>query len=107
MPDRLEELNRLILEEPNDPFLKYARALELEKRGNSTEASTHLQELISLFPDYLPAYYQSGRLLITIGNFKQAAVVLKSGIALAQKLKNRHAHAELNGLLEEIISGEP
>jgi predicted Zn-dependent protease len=102
MNERIEELNRMLAESPEDPFLQYALALETEKAGMLQDAIRNMQVLLNHDADYLPAYYQLARLLIADQKNTAASLIIDRGIQLAQKLNNRHTLAELRMLAEEI-----
>ena len=55
--NRLLQLQKFYEEDPNDPFNLYGLALEISKNDRE-QGYTLFQQLISGFPDYVPAYYQ-------------------------------------------------
>lgn len=97
---RVEFLERLIQDDPSDPFGFYALALELqmEQPDRAIDLHTHV---FNTFPDYLPNYYQMGLLLIRHERQKHAKEVITKGIELALNVKNFKTRAELQNLLEE------
>jgi tetratricopeptide (TPR) repeat protein len=100
--DRIRALMNLLEEEPGDVFCRYALALEYAGSLDSAAQAIDLLTAITRdTPDYLPAYYQLGRLLMTGGNRTAALEVIQSGIRLAQNKGDRHTLAELGFLLED------
>jgi tetratricopeptide (TPR) repeat protein len=97
---RVEFLERLIQDDPSDPFGFYALALDLqtEQPNRAIDLHTHV---LNTFPDYLPNYYQMGLLLIRQGHQDRAKEVITKGIELALVTKNFKTGAELQNLLEE------
>ncbi len=53
--DRTEQLRKFIAASPDDPFPRYALALELKGRGEAQSAAAELNELLQRAPDYLAA----------------------------------------------------
>lgn len=102
--DRITYLKELLLDEPGEPFLHYALCLERKKAGEDVLAD--FVEMIRTFPDYLPAYYQTALYQAESGFTDEAADIAFRGIALAEKLADQHAMAEIKGLRQNILAGE-
>jgi tetratricopeptide (TPR) repeat protein len=96
MNSRLEHIQRMLKEEPNEPFLLYAAALELRKAGKTDEALSWFQNLHKVHPDYLPNYYQLGTLLEETGAHKEALDIYKEGVVLASGRGEDKTRAELS-----------
>lgn len=97
---RLTELRKMLAEDPGDAFLNYALAMEHLSTGDKKDAFSQLMQLIESQPDYLPAYYQAGKLAFEFNNPSAESIVTK-GIKLAQSKGNKHTLTELQGLLDE------
>ena len=97
--DRLAQLETLLLEDPKDPFLHYAIALEYASRGNKNEAIARIEKLITDKPDYLGAYYQLGQLYEQTQQNEKAITTYRTGTTLAQKSGNKKTLGELNEAL--------
>lgn len=100
--NRLQELHRFQQEDPNDPFIPYAIAIEEYSLGMTTVAIEHMVDLINTQPDYLPAYYQSAKWLIESGRMAEAGEFIETGITKAIAAENRKTERELKELKEEI-----
>ena len=100
--DRLSQLEELLREDPNDPFLKYGIALEYAKLGNLAEAILRIENLISEKPDYLGAYYQLGQYYEAVKNFDSAKKIYEKGILLAKEKKNMKTLNELREALQQL-----
>ena len=59
---RIEMLKAYIADDPADPFLPYALALEYVRLNKNEDAISLLEKVLNLNPDYLPAYYHLGKL---------------------------------------------
>lgn len=104
MLTRLEQLQQMLLQEPNDAFLQYAVGIEYYSIGNFTKALEHFNALLQHSPDYLPAYYQTGKCLEELKQIEEAKNIYTKGIELAKKQNKLKTLSELNEalfLLEE------
>lgn len=99
---RKQQLEELLAEDPNDPFLRYGLAMEYVSAGNDAEAVRCFRETFTAAPDYVPAYHQAGQALLRLGRPDEARDVLQRGIAVARTQGNAHAAEEMQGLLAGI-----
>jgi len=97
--DRLTQLQQLLEQEPDDPFLNYALALEYAARGEKSEAITRIENLLEKNPGYLGAYYQLGQLYEQTQQDEKAIAIYKKGVTLAQQQGNKKTLGELNEAL--------
>lgn len=79
--ERVKMLVNSLKEDPNDPFTKYALALEYLDQ-NDQYASQLFTELLNDNPEYIPTYYQAAHLFVKLGEDEQAETVFKKGISL-------------------------
>lgn len=99
--DRIEQLRRFLAASPDEPFPRYALALELKGKGDAQGAVAELEELLRRKPDYLAAYLQLGLLLQGLGRL-DAREVLVRGQEVARKQGNTHTLSELTQALETL-----
>lgn len=92
---RLEQIQQMLTEDPNDPFLHYAFALELENAAKLSEAIDKLQTMSIDFPDYLPLYYKLGKCYEVNGQTENAILIYNKGIDLAKRLNDQKTLQEL------------
>jgi tetratricopeptide (TPR) repeat protein len=102
--DRIEQLRRFIAVSPDDPFPRYALALELRGKGDAPAAAGELQELLRRKPDYLAAYLQLGMILETLDRADEARDALVRGQDVARRQGNTHTLSELTQALETLAS---
>ena len=81
--DRLTQLKQFASEEPNDPFNRYALALEYLKT-DPAQAISLFDQLTQTHPEYLPTYYPFALLLIEKKEIEKAERVFLSGIERAK-----------------------
>jgi len=101
---RIAHLREALAQDPNDSFSRYALALEFAGMGNLSEALQLLEDLLTRDPSYLPGYQQLASLYAQTQRTKDAIVILKRGIGLAQQQQDHHTQSELQEALEELES---
>ena len=103
---RLQELEAMLDENPDDPFLIYAIAREYELLQFTMQALLMYEHLINEHPDYIATYYHYAKVLYTLGNRTQAKNILTLGIERGNALKEIHAVSEMKGLLSTWMEDE-
>lgn len=100
---RLEQLEKFLEEEPNDPFNLYALALELLK-SNPEKALLLFNRLLHEFENYIPTYYTLASYYIDMDETEKARTILEKGIEKARSQQDakalRELQSALNGLME-------
>ena len=99
--NRLEQLEKFYKDEPNDPFNLYALALEISKTQRQ-QAYQVFKQLMTGFPDYVPAYYQAALLSLELALPYEAKAILESGMGWAKSKNDSKAFNELQQLLNEV-----
>ena len=99
---RVIALQSMVDEDPDDPFGRYALAMEYIKVEDDGLAADQFDEVIRRTPDYVPVYYQKARLLIKHEEPEAASGVIRLGIDAATAAGDTHAARELNELLETL-----
>jgi len=97
---RLQKLNEMLEEKPNDSFLLFALAKEFVKQNESQKALDLYQQLIETNPNYTGAYLHFGQLHEQLGDTANAESIYRQGIAVCENLKAYHDMNELRGALE-------
>lgn len=93
--NRLAQIRSLLTASPDDPFLRYALAKELESAGEIEDAYLQFEALVQSHPDYVAAYYHFGKLREKQGQIEAAIALYKQGIEVAKRQNDHHAAAEL------------
>ncbi len=99
MSKRLDMFDLMIAKGSQDPFVHYARAMELRSLERFDDALAAYQQVMQQFPDYVPTYLMAGQVAEQLGRPADARVALEAGIAAAQRTGDGHALGELRGLL--------
>jgi tetratricopeptide (TPR) repeat protein len=92
---RLQQLQKLLEEDPNDSFLLFAIAKEHEKKGNNEEAISRYEFIVEKDPEYLGTYYHLAKMYELEEESEKAIAVYKDGIAKCKKAGDMHSMAEL------------
>ena len=100
--DRVAQLRKFVEARPQEPFPRYALALELKAVGDNEAAAAELQALVAQAPDYLAAYLQLGMLLQTLGRTGEARDAYTRGQDLARRKGDGHTLSELTSALETL-----
>ena len=99
---RKQQIEEMLADEPNDPFLRYGLAMEHLGAGDVEGAVRCLRDLIALDPGYVPAYQQCAQALARLGRTAEAADVFRRGIAAARQKGDEHAAGEMQGMLDSL-----
>jgi hypothetical protein len=98
--DRLGQLRQFVVDEPNDPFNRYALALELLK-VDVEEARQLFEQLVGAFPQYLPTYYPYAQLLVEKKENEKAEEVFNLGIQRSQAAGDSKSLREIQALYND------
>jgi predicted Zn-dependent protease len=102
MSARLDMLEKLIGKGSEDPFVHYARAMELRSLGRSAEALQAFRDLRERFPAYVPTYLMAGQIALELSEPDSARQFLEQGIVRARQAGDSHAEAELAKVLDSL-----
>jgi len=101
-PTRREKIEAMLADDPDDVFLRYSLALELEKEGAHDRSLAGLLELARLTTPYVPAFHMAGQQLVRLGRVEDARAVLRDGIEAARAQGDAHAAGEMSELLTSL-----
>lgn len=99
---RIAQIEQLLIEQPEDSFLKHALALEYVKTGNDQKAREIFESLLSAEPEYVGSYYHLAKLHERNGNEAEAISVYEKGMEIAKQAGDRHALSELRSAYEDF-----
>ena len=94
-------LKEFIKKEPNDPFNKYALAMEYYEEAPA-ESLQILQSMLIEHTEYLPVYFKTAHLLWEEEKWDDADDVFKKGINLAQEQGDQKALKELKAAYQNF-----
>ena len=99
MPTRLEQLQQMLLQEPNDEFLQYAIAMEYVSANEMQKAVAGLEKILVSNKNYLAAYYQLGKCFEAQNKITEAKNIYEQGIAIAHAQNKQKTLSELREAL--------
>jgi tetratricopeptide (TPR) repeat protein len=99
---RIDQIRQFLQDSPNDSFLRYALAQELQKQGDVEAAKEAYLWLTDNQPSYVATYYHLGKLLIAQGEMEAALAWFNLGIEHAKAAKELHALSELQSAKLEL-----
>ena len=92
---RIQQLEALIAQQPNESFLFFALAKEFEKLGEYDKAIAHYESIIHKNPEYIGAYYHLGKAYELVEQPEKALAIYQQGMRIAEKIQDLHSLAEL------------
>jgi len=98
----IEQIEAMLIDNPNDTFLLYALAMELASQGELDRSLSIFGELIHLDVPYVPAFFMSSQQLVQLGRVAEAKTMLAAGIEHARKQQDDHAAAEMSEFLATL-----
>ncbi len=101
---RREKIEALLADEPEDQFLRYTLALELEKIGENDRSLELLAGLTRDAEPYVPAFFMAGQQLTQLQRVNEARTFLREGIEAARAAGDSHAAGEMSEFLTSLGS---
>src|SRR5947208_15130325 len=99
---RIDALLGFIQQKPQDPFPRYALALEYKNAGRLDEARETFDALMTAHPSYTAAYLHAGNTLVALGRREDARAVYLRGVDACARGGDSHARGELEGALAAL-----
>jgi len=97
---RLQILKSMVEQNPTDSFARYGLAMEYRNTGDLQSAMAEFRSLMSINPDYSPAYFHGGQTLERLGLLDEAREVYTKGVEVTIRTGNEHARSEMQGALD-------
>jgi predicted Zn-dependent protease len=100
--DRIEQLERILAQEPDDPVALFALGRALLAADRFAEAAERLGRLVGLDPDYTAAYVPLAQALHRAGRAAEASQTCERGIAVGRRTGDLEPVRQLETLLARI-----
>jgi tetratricopeptide (TPR) repeat protein len=101
--NRLEQLQGLLKNSPDEAFLVFALAKEHEKLEAHGQALAEYLRLRAAHPDYVGLYYHLGKLYEHLQHPTEAMAVYEAGLEVARAANDRHSFSELRQALDDLL----
>jgi thioredoxin-like negative regulator of GroEL len=101
---RRQKIEALLRDDPDDVFLRYSLALEMEAAGEWEAGLEILEALARGVPPYVPAFQMAAQHLVARERIEEARSTLREGIEEARRQGNAHAAGEMSELLMSLGS---
>ncbi len=102
MSERLKQLIAMAEQDPADPFLMFALALEYQKVDDKNKADQLYQKLMAMHPGYAGSYYHAAKLKMEIADYSSAKIIAEAGLKREEVQQHARTFRELSTLLAEI-----
>ena len=98
----LEQIESLLQDSPDDTFLLYALAMELDNCEQHNRSLEIFGTLMQQQPPYVPAFFMSAQQLARLDRINEARTNLLSGIENARQQNDLHAASEMSEFLTSL-----
>lgn len=102
MSKRLEAIETMLAKRPDDPFVHYARAMELRSLARLDDALAAFDGVMSRFPDYVPSHLMAAQVASELGRADAARAYASRGAEVASRVGDGHALSELQQFLATV-----
>jgi predicted Zn-dependent protease len=99
---RLEKLQGMLQDSPDDLFLNYAVAMEHVSGARKEDALSAFRRVLTIDPNHSAAWFQQAQLLAGEGDVAGARESATRGVAAAKAQGDQHAVEEIGGFLESL-----
>ena len=99
---RREQIEAMLEDEPDDQFLRYSLASELNKEGEHERGLELLQGLMSDETPLIAAFLMAGRKLVELERIDEARTVLGKGVEEARRQGDNHVADEMSDYLDAL-----
>src|ERR1700727_2071188 len=101
-PSRLQMLTQFLEHNPGDAFARYGLAMEYSKAGETVQALAEFKKLLEMHPDYTNGYFMAAQALERSGLTADPTKILEHAVEPPRRTGNKHALAEMTGMLDEL-----
>lgn len=96
---RREKIESMLLDDPQDQFLRFSLAMELAKEGEHERSQALFAELRADETPYVPAFFMAAQKLAELDRVAEAREILNAGITTAEQQGDQHAVGEMREFL--------
>jgi tetratricopeptide (TPR) repeat protein len=100
MSSRMEVLQNMIAQNPQDSFARYGLAMEYANSGDLERALGEYRALLAANPSYSAGYYHGGQTLHKLGRIAEARELYLQGIEATTRNGDAHTRSEIQAALD-------
>jgi tetratricopeptide (TPR) repeat protein len=100
--NRLEILQQMVTQDPNNSFARYGLAMEYANSGALEQAVAEFENLLQQDGSYAAAYFHGGQTLEKLGRLEQARSMYEKGIEVTTHKGDAHTRAEIEAALHSL-----
>ena len=100
--DRIASLREILSLDPKNALARYGLAMEYSNSGELDRALEEFNQLLATNPDYTAAYFMAAQTLVKAQRSEEAKLMLRNGIASAERKRDMHAQSEMQAMLDEM-----
>lgn len=97
---RLEALQSLLAQDPNNSFVRYGLAQTLTAAGRLDDATAEYRRLLSHDPTYVAAYFHLGQVLEKAARLDEARDIYNQGLDACRLKGDSHTASEIQAALD-------
>jgi thioredoxin-like negative regulator of GroEL len=99
---RRQRIESMLADDPQDQFLRYSLAMELEKEGDHDRSLSLLPGLTEDAEPYAAAFFMAAKQLVPLGRLDEARQMLRAGIDHARNAGDSHMASEMSEFLTTL-----
>ncbi len=99
---RRQQIEAMLADDPQDRFLRFSLAMELQKEGEHERSIELLRALMAEEPPYVVAFFMAAKQLAGLGRIAEARSALRDGIEQARRQGDAHAASEMSEYLTTL-----
>jgi thioredoxin-like negative regulator of GroEL len=92
----------MLADDPQDQFLRYSLAMELQNEGAHDRSLELLQGLMDDAKPYGAAFFAAAKQLVPLGRLEDARQALRAGIEHARNTGDSHMASEMSEFLTTL-----
>ncbi len=97
--NRVDILNQMLAQDPNNAFARYGLAMEYSKSGELEQAVGEFKNLLTKDESYVAAYYHGGQALEKLSRLDEAREMYEKGIEASTRKGDLHTRSEIEAAL--------
>ncbi len=102
MSERIQALQSMLANAPENTFVRYALAMEHLNGGDAETAVKEFRAVLDVDPNYSAAYFHGGQALERLGRIEDARALYEKGIEATERSGDLKMRGEIQGALDML-----